>query len=112
MMFNTSLRCLALASISSLTLMACTPTLYLWPTGKTAETPAASPSAAIANPAAVFCEQNSGQHVIQTEAQGGQVGYCVFIDRSYCEAWQYFNGTCKPGDQPDADRVLMPVRLP
>lgn len=101
----------ALLAGFSLLMVACTPTLYLWPTGKAAETPAASPSAGIANPAAVFCEQNTGKHVIQTEV-GGQVGYCVFTDRSYCEAWQYFNGTCKPGDQPDADRVLMPGRLP
>lgn len=87
----------------------CTPTLYLWPTGRDASTPNASASAAIANPAAAFCEQNTGQHVIQANAQGAQTGYCVFTDRSYCEDWKYFNGECKPGDQPNADRVLLPT---
>lgn len=102
---------LTVAGFVGLFLTACTPTLYLWPTGNAAETPTTSPSAAIANPAAVFCEQNTGQHIIQTGAQGGQVGYCLFSDRSYCEAWSYYNGECQPGDQPDGDRILLPGRL-
>lgn len=90
----------------------CAPTtLYLWPTGRDA-TPNASASASLANPAATFCEQNTGQHVIQTNAQSAQTGYCVFTDRSYCEAWSYFNGECKPGDQPNADRILLPNMFP
>jgi putative hemolysin len=91
---------------------ACTPTLYLWPTGRDSTTPNASASAAVANPAAAFCEQNTGQHVIQTNAQGAQAGYCLFTDRSYCESWKYFNGECKPGDQPNGDRILLPTVLP
>ncbi len=84
----------------------CTPTIYLFPTGNQAS---AQPSAAVANPAAQFCEQNDGQHVIQTGVNGGQAGYCIFIDRSYCEDWSYFNGECRPGEQLDADRVLIPT---
>lgn len=91
---------------------ACAPTtFYLWPTGRDV-TPNASASASLANPAAAFCEQNTGQHVVQTNAQSAQVGYCVFTDRSYCEAWSYFNGECKPGDQPNADRILLPTVFP
>lgn len=93
----------------SVSLTACTPTLYLWPTGRDSTTPNASASAAIANPAAAFCEQNTGRHVVQANAQGAQAGYCVFTDLSYCEDWKYFNGECRPGDQPNADRVLLPT---
>jgi putative hemolysin len=55
-----------------------------------------SPSAGLANPASVFCEEQGGQLEIRTEA-GGEVGYCIFPDGSECEEWAYFRGECAPG---------------
>ncbi|MHB1318049.1 MAG: putative hemolysin [Anaerolineae bacterium] len=53
--------------------------------------------AELANPASVFCEEQGGTLEIRTDADGGQVGYCLFDDGSECEEWAYFRGECQPG---------------
>lgn len=55
--------------------------------------------AGIANPASVFCENNGGTLDIRQDANGGQVGYCVFKDKTECEEWAYFRKECSPGEQ-------------
>ncbi len=55
--------------------------------------------AAIANPAAVYCE-NQGYHVeVRTDADGNQYGLCIFPDGSECDEWAYFRGECAPTGQ-------------
>lgn len=84
-------------------LIGCTPRIYLWPTGKTIDPqPSASASdpASLANPAAVYCQQNNGRIVIRQTTQG-EAGYCVFSDFSACEEWSYYRNQCKPGDLPN-----------
>ena len=58
------------------------------------------PSASMANPASVFCGQQGGKTDIRKDATGGEVGYCVFPDKSECEEWAFQRGECKPGAQP------------
>lgn len=50
------------------------------------------------NPASVFCEDNGGTLDIRTADDGGQTGYCIFVDGSECEEWAFFNGECQPGE--------------
>jgi putative hemolysin len=52
----------------------------------------------LANPAAVYCEEQGGTVDIRTAADGSQQGFCVFDDGSECDEWAFFNGTCAPGD--------------
>jgi putative hemolysin len=58
---------------------------------------ASAQSASMANPASVNCVQNGGKSEIRKDAKGGEVGYCVFPDKSECEEWAYMRGECKPG---------------
>ena len=58
-------------------------------------------AANIANPAAVYCEQQGGKSKIVTAADGSQGGMCVFQDGSTCDEWAYFRGECKPGEKFD-----------
>ena len=55
------------------------------------------PAASMANPASVFCGQQGGKTDIRKDAKGGEVGYCVFADKSECEEWAFQRGECKPG---------------
>lgn len=54
--------------------------------------------ATMANPAAEYCEEQGGQHVITTAPDGNQSGVCRFPDGGECEAWAYFRGECQPGE--------------
>lgn len=58
---------------------------------------ASAQSASMANPASVNCVQSGGKSEIRKDAKGGEVGYCVFPDKSECEEWAYIRGECKPG---------------
>ncbi len=48
----------------------------------------------IANPASVYCENNSGNLEIRTAADGGQTGYCKFSNGKECEEWAFYKGEC------------------
>jgi len=64
----------------------------------TAITPTtAAPKPGIANPASTFCVQAGDKSEIRKNAQGGEVGYCVFEDKSECEEWAFMRGECKSG---------------
>ncbi len=54
----------------------------------------------LANPAAVYCEEQGGTVEIRTADDGSQIGYCIFGDGSECDEWAYFRGECAPGDNP------------
>jgi len=50
------------------------------------------------NPASVYCEEQGGTVEIRTDADGGQMGVCVFADGSECDEWAFFRGECSPGE--------------
>jgi putative hemolysin len=62
------------------------------PPGKTSP-----PSPGLANPAAVYCEEQGHTLEIRTDKNGNQYGVCVFGDGTECEEWAYFRGECSPG---------------
>ncbi len=62
----------------------------------------APPKAGMANPASVNCADKGGQLKIEKDAQGGEVGICIFPDGSQCEEWAFMRGECKPGQKPVA----------
>jgi inhibitor of cysteine peptidase len=64
---------------------------------------AAAPKPGIANPASTFCVQAGGKSEIRKNAQGGEVGYCVFEDKSECEEWAFMRGECKSGSKSGAN---------
>lgn len=53
--------------------------------------------AEIPNPASVYCEEQGGTVDIRTDADGGQIGYCVFADGTEVEEWAYFRDEAEPG---------------
>ena len=53
----------------------------------------------MANPAAVFCEDEGYTYEIRTADDGSQTGVCVFDDGTECDGWAFFRGECKPGGE-------------
>lgn len=51
-----------------------------------------------ANPASVFCRENSGDLKMIQASDRKVVGTCIFSDGSECDEWAYFKGECKVGD--------------
>ena len=47
----------------------------------------------IANPAAVYCNELGYEYKIDNEPRG-QVGYCIFPNKSECDEWQFLKGKC------------------
>jgi hypothetical protein len=50
----------------------------------------------MANPASENCIAQGGTLDIR-QAEGGEVGYCIFADGSECEEWALMRGECAPG---------------
>jgi putative hemolysin len=59
--------------------------------------PGAPGEVEIANPAAVYCQEQGGQVEIRTGADGDQYGVCLFPDGSECDDWAFYRGECQPG---------------
>jgi len=59
----------------------------------------AEPTAGLANPAAVYCEEQGYTLEIRTDADGGQYGVCIFPDGSECEEWAFYRGECSPASE-------------
>jgi inhibitor of cysteine peptidase len=57
----------------------------------------ATPEAAIANPASVYCVKAGGSLGIRTTDDGSQYGICKFPDGSECEEWAFYRGECMIG---------------
>jgi len=51
----------------------------------------------MANPAAVYCEEQGGTVEVITAADGSQSALCKFSDGSQCDEWAFFRGECGPG---------------
>ena len=54
----------------------------------------------MANPSALYCEEQGYVHEIRSAADGSQCGACVFsaADDDVCNAWDYFYGNCGPAE--------------
>ena len=52
----------------------------------------------MANPAAVFCEEEGYKYEIRTADDGSESGICIFDDGSECDEWAFFRGECAPGN--------------
>jgi putative hemolysin len=48
----------------------------------------------IANPAAVYCQEQDFTYQIRTNDDGSQSGVCILADGTECDDWAFFNGTC------------------
>lgn len=72
------------------------PGFTCWPfCGEKTDQPAATTT--LANPASVHCEEVGGTLDIRTDASGGQVGYCIFPDKTECEEWALLRNECSGG---------------
>ena len=48
----------------------------------------------IANPASEKCVEDGHEHVIGTNEDGSQIGYCILENGTKCEEWRYYRGEC------------------
>jgi putative hemolysin len=53
-------------------------------------------AAGLPNPASANCGTKGGRLDIRTDANGGQLGICVFPDGSECEEWALYRNECQP----------------
>ena len=55
----------------------------------------------VANPAAVFCEEQGYDYESYPDFDGeGTRSVCIFPDGAECEAWAFFEGECDPINGP------------
>jgi putative hemolysin len=50
----------------------------------------AVPTVGMPNPAAVYCQQNGGEHLILVRSDGSSQGVCRFKDGTEVDAWDMF----------------------
>ncbi len=80
------------------------------------EAPAIAPTeqvSNIANPAAVYCEEQGYDYEIRETADGGEYGVCVSQDGE-CDAWVFYNGECSldPINEGESDELTAPTGQP
>jgi len=51
----------------------------------------------LANPAAVYCEEQGGI-LVNRMFSAGVSGYCLFDDGSECNQWEFYRGECQKGN--------------
>lgn len=80
------------------------------------ETPAAPDASAtgaaqtnLANPASVHCRETGNALELQTAADGGQQGMCVFPNGSTCDEWAFFRNECGPSATVTAEPMSPPL---
>ena len=52
----------------------------------------------LANPAAVYCEEQGGTLDMRTFTDGVK-GFCLFDDGSECDEWDFYRGDCQKGER-------------
>ena len=62
---------------------------YIWLSGAEAE----NKLIGVANPAAVYCSELGYTYEIRN-APEGQIGVCIFPNRTECEEWGFYRGMC------------------
>ncbi len=63
----------------------------------------------LANPASVHCRETGNTLELQTTADGGQQGVCVFPDGSTCDEWAFFRNSCGPSATVTAEPMSPPL---
>ncbi len=48
----------------------------------------------MANPSAVYCQQQNNRYEIRTNPDGSQYGVCILSDGTICDGWAYYQKTC------------------
>lgn len=56
------------------------------------------------NPPVLYCEAQGNTYQVRPREDGTLCGVCVFPDGSICQGWDYFHGTCAPGDVPPSEQ--------
>lgn len=69
----------------------------------------AETQAGLANPAAVYCEEQGGEYEIRTADNGSQDGVCLFADGSECDGWAFYRGECAPEPTEPEASATQPV---
>ncbi|MDD1645562.1 MAG: DUF333 domain-containing protein [Methanomicrobiales archaeon] len=54
----------------------------------------AMPGAGIANPSAVYCEEQGLKYEIRKNADGSEYGVCIMADGTVCDGWAYYRNEC------------------
>ena len=62
----------------------------------------------LANPASVYCIQQSGTLEIITDVSGAQAGMCHLSGGVVCDEWAYFRGECPATGLTEADLFVNP----
>jgi hypothetical protein len=53
-----------------------------------------TPGTGMANPSAVYCEEQNLTYEIRTNPDGSQSGVCILADGTECDGWEYYRGDC------------------
>lgn len=61
---------------------------------------------AVKNPAAVYCEEQGGNYVIQTDNHGNEHGICVLGRGKREDAWEFYKENKEPKINSDSDRKV------
>ncbi|MDD1655342.1 MAG: DUF333 domain-containing protein [Methanomicrobiales archaeon] len=60
-------------------------------------------SAGMANPSAVYCEEQNMTYETRSNPDGSQYGVCILSDGTECDSWEYYRGDCPaPATMPGA----------
>ena len=72
------------------------------PSGGTVTPAVTTPASGIANPAAVYCTQQTGtKYEIRTNSSdGSQYGVCILQDGTVCDEWAYYRHECPAAPMP------------
>jgi len=81
----------AIPRIALVMLLLCALTISCAPTTQKQDTPRPTQ---VANPAATYCIEQSGEYTIVTAEDGSQSGTCTLADGTVCGDWEYFRGDC------------------
>ncbi|MBN1316115.1 MAG: DUF333 domain-containing protein [Anaerolineales bacterium] len=65
----------------------------------------------LANPAAVYC-QEQGYRLESRTGEDGEAGICIFNDGSECDEWAYWRGECGPASNDAQVNLALEVNLP
>ena len=54
----------------------------------------AMPGAGLANPSAVYCEEQGLKYETRKNADGSEYGVCIMADGTVCDGWAYYRNEC------------------
>ncbi len=67
-------------------------------------------SAALPNPASVYCLKQGGKLEIRKDEQENEYGVCIFSNGEECEEWAFFRGECKKTEKTNYVPESKPVK--